>query len=151
MSLAGRAGANGTGGALRGFHRPRRWVAGWIALMALVAVGSLLPSAELPRPLFPGFDKVQHFVGYAVLSGYAVLLFQRMRAQALAALGVLLLGIAIELAQSHLTLTRTGSIADALTNALGILAGLAVAATPLADALQRLDARLARSDRVGRS
>lgn len=128
--------------ALRSFHSPRRWVAGWVVLMVLVVVGSLLPARGLPQPLFPGFDKVQHFVGYALLSAYAVLLFQRMRAQALAAIGLMLLGIAIEVAQARFTLTRTGSTADALTNALGILGGLAVASTPLAGALQRLDARL---------
>ncbi len=138
--------------ALRSFQRPRRWIGLWLLLMALVVAGSLLPARGLPRPWFPGFDKVQHFVGYALLSGYAVLLFQRMRAQALAALAVMLLGIAIEIAQSGLTQTRTGSVADALTNAVGILAGLTVAATPLAGALQRLDDRLARASRhPGRS
>ena len=89
-----------------------------------------------------GFDKVEHFLGYALLSAYAVMLFARMRPQAVAALGVIMFGIAIEVAQSTWTTDRLGDSADAMANALGALAGLLVSATPMARWLQRLDARL---------
>lgn len=127
---------------LREFHRPGWWLAGWGLLFALVAVGSLLPSSGLP-PVLPGLDKLQHFIGYALLSAYAVMLFARMRPQALAALGVIAFGIAIELAQAAWTVDRLGDSADAMANALGAMAGLLVSATPMAGWLQKIDARLA--------
>jgi len=129
---------------LREFHRPAIWLAGWGALFLLVAIGSLLPAGELPT-VSNGFDKVEHFLGYALLSAYAVMLFERMRPQALAALGVIAFGIAIEFAQSAWTADRLGDSADAMANALGALAGLCVTATPMARWLQRIDARLASS------
>jgi len=126
---------------LREFRRPAVWLAGWILLFALVAIGSLLPPGDLP-PAWPGLDKLQHFLGYALLSAYAVMLFARMRPQALAALGVIAFGIAIEFAQATWTAERIGDSADAMANALGALAGLLIASTPIARWLQRLDARL---------
>ena len=126
---------------LREFNRPATWLAGGGALFVLIAIGSLLPAGGLPT-VSDGFDKVEHFLGYALLSAYAVMLFARMRPQALAALGVIVFGIAIEFAQSAWTVDRLGDSADAMANALGALAGLCVAATPMARWLQRLDARL---------
>ncbi|HEY5612716.1 MAG TPA: VanZ family protein [Lysobacter sp.] len=110
-------------------------------MIATVIAGSLLPARELPPMPFDGFDKFQHLFGYAVLSAYASMLFARMRAQALAAAGLVVLGIGLELAQAALTASRQADPADALVNALGVLAGLAVAATPLAQWLRRLDGR----------
>lgn len=129
---------------LRGFRWPGLWLAGWAALFALVAVGSLLPSGDLP-PVLPGLDKLQHFIGYALLSAYAVMLFARMRPQALAALAAIVFGVAIELAQGAWTTDRVADSADAIANALGALAGLLVATTPMARWLQRLDARWSRA------
>jgi glycopeptide antibiotics resistance protein len=76
-----------------------------------------------------------------VLSAYAAMLFARMRARALAAAGLVVLGIGLEVAQGWLTASRQADIADALVNSLGVLGGLSIAATPLARLLQRLDAR----------
>jgi len=64
-----------------------------------------------------------------------------MRAQALAAAGLVMLGIGLEVAQATLTATRQADPADAVVNTLGVLAGLTLIATPLARWLQRLDAR----------
>ena len=127
--------------ALREFRRPGLWLALWALMIATVIAGSLLPARELPPMPFDGFDKFQHLFGYAVLSAYASMLFARMRAQALAAAGLVALGIGLELAQAALTSSRQADPADALVNALGVLAGLAVAATPLAQWLRRLDGR----------
>ena len=128
---------------LREFHRPAVWLTGWGVLFVLVAAGSLMPAGELPT-VSNGFDKVEHFLGYALLSGYAVMLFERMRPQALAALGVIAFGIAIEVAQATWTTDRSGDSADAMANALGALAGLLVSATPMARWLQSLDTRWSR-------
>ncbi|WP_052101485.1 VanZ family protein [Novilysobacter arseniciresistens] len=130
--------------ALRAFRRPWLWIGLWVALFALVALGSLWNADALPAPSFEGIDKVQHFIGYAVLSAWAVMLFARMRAQALAALVVIAFGIATEVAQGVLTTDRSADSADAMANALGALAGLLLSPTPLAGTLQRLDARWSR-------
>ena len=127
---------------LRGFRRPGLWLGLWMLMIMAVVAGSLLPARGLPPVLFDGFDKVQHLLGYALLSAYAAMLFARMRARALAAAGLVALGIGLEIAQGMLTASRQADIADAMVNALGVLAGLAVTATPLARLLQRLDTRL---------
>jgi len=127
--------------ALRAFHRTRLWLGLGVAMIAIVIAGSLLPAGELPPVPLMGFDKVQHLLGYFLLSAYAVMLFARMRTQALCAAGLVALGIGLEVAQASLTVSREADPADALANAMGVLAGLAIAATPLATLLQRLDAR----------
>src|SRR3546814_12746123 len=55
------------------------------------------------------------------------------------ALGLLALGIAIELAQYAFTSSRSMDPRDVLADALGVAAGFAVALTPLRDLLLRLD------------
>jgi VanZ family protein len=126
---------------LRGFHRPGLWVSLWLLLVLAVVVTSLLPADELPEPPFSGVDKLEHFFAYAVLSAYAAMLFAGRRAQSLAAVGLIALGIGLELAQGALTQSRQADSADALANALGALAGLMVAPTPAALILLRLDRR----------
>jgi VanZ family protein len=129
---------------LRSFHRPHLWVAVWLALVALVVAGSLLPAAELPTPRIAGADKVQHFIGYAALAGYAVMLFERARGHAAAAVAVVLLGVAIEFAQGELTQSRRADAVDVLANAIGALAGWALRFTRMRHALQRVDRAAAR-------
>lgn len=127
--------------ALREFRRPGLWLGTWTLMIVAVIAGSLLPAGELPAVPFDGVDKVQHLFGYSVLSAYATMLFARLRTQALAAAGLVVLGIGLEVAQGMLTASRQADIADAVVNTLGVLAGLAIAATPLARLLQRLDVR----------
>jgi len=129
---------------LRAFRRPRCWLVPWALMIATVVVGSLLPSDALPPSPFDQFDKLEHFLGYAALSAYAVLLFASRRAQVGAAIGLVALGIALEIAQAVLTQSRSADVFDAATDALGVLVGLSLAATPWAQALQRLDVRLAK-------
>ena len=124
---------------LRDFRHPGRWLALWGLMLVAVVVVSLLPARELPSAPFSGVDKVEHFVTYALLSTYAVMLFARRRGQALAAAGLIALGVALEFAQGALTDSRAADSADALANTLGVVAGLLLAPTPLATALQRLD------------
>ncbi|MDQ3287875.1 MAG: VanZ family protein [Pseudomonadota bacterium] len=127
---------------LRAFHRPRLWVLLGVGMVGLVMLGSLLPARDLPPVPFNGFDKVQHLLGYAALSTYAVMLFARPRMQAICAVGLVVLGVGLEFAQASMTNSRQADPADALFNSLGVLAGLLVAATPLAALLQRVDCRL---------
>lgn len=108
---------------LRRLRWPRLAVAGWVVLFALVALGSLMPARDLPTPSVQGLDKVEHLVGYAVLSGYAALLFATARARWAAAALVMLFGLGIEFAQSVLTTSREADPADVLANALGAFVG----------------------------
>ena len=130
------------GRVMRPFRRPWLWLSAWVALFALIAAGSLMSADKLPPVDLDGFDKLQHFAGYAVLAVGGVLLFAKLRAQALAVLVVIAFGIGIEFAQASLTTDRMGDAADVLANSLGALAGLLLSATPAAQWLQRLDARL---------
>lgn len=135
-------------GLLREFRWPYRWLALWGLMLAAVIATSLLPARDLPPTPFSGFDKVEHFLAYAALSAYAVMLLPRVRIQALVAAGLIALGIGLEFAQSALTDSRQADSADALANALGALAGLLMASTPLATGLLRLEARRGRRDRA---
>ncbi len=125
--------------ALREFRRPHVWLAIWLLMLAAVIATSLLPARDLPPAPFDGVDKLEHFLAYALLSAYAVMLFARVRAQALAAAGLIALGVALEFAQGALTDSRQADSADALANALGALAGLMLAPAPWASVLLRLD------------
>lgn len=127
---------------LREFRRPALWLCLWMLMLAAVIVGSLLPAGDLPPAPFDGFDKVEHFLGYAVLSAYGGMLFARMRAQLRTAAGLVALGIGLEIAQALLTDSRMGDPSDAVAGTLGALVGVVSASTPLARLLQRLDARL---------
>lgn len=130
---------------LRPFHRPILWLVLWLVLIALVISGSLLPADELPKPAFAGIDKLEHFLGYAALSGYAVMLFGRARAHAMAAMAMLLLGIAIEFAQGAITESRRADAIDVLANALGVFAGWTLRFVRVRHFLQGIDRVMARS------
>ena len=102
-TTATRRGAPAKPPAMRSLRRPGLWLSAWAVMNAAVAAGSLLPAGELPPVPFNGFDKVQHLLGYFVLSVFAVMLFARMRTQALCAAWLVALGIGLEIAQAALT------------------------------------------------
>lgn len=108
---------------LRPWARSGWLLAGWLLLIVGVVVGSLLPSAALPAPSFSGIDKLEHLVAYGLLSAYAVLLFAPVRVQALAALALVGLGVALEGAQAALTASRLADPADMVANTLGVALG----------------------------
>ena len=127
---------------LREFRRPWLWLAIWLAMLGAVVAISLTSADNLPPAPFDGVDKVEHFLAYLLLSDYAVMLFAGRRSQALAAAGVIALGIGLEFAQGSLTASRQADSADALANALGAVAGLMLAPTPVGRALLWLDRRV---------
>jgi VanZ family protein len=126
--------------ALREFRRPRLWLAAWLCLVALVVLASLLPPRNLPPAPFEGVDKLEHFLAYAALSAWAVMLFARRRAHAWMAVALIAMGLGLEWSQGAMTATRMADGRDAAANALGVLAGWAVGATPARGWLQGLDA-----------
>ena len=108
----------------------------WWCAVALVVVASLLPAMLLPQ-VPAGGDKLEHFGAYGLLAAFAVQLFGRFRPVLHACAGLVLLGIALELAQGLLTATRQMDVHDALANTLGVLAGVSTVLTPARDALLR--------------
>lgn len=89
----------------------------WAFLLALVTM-SLMPTAYLAAPVFSIWDKAQHALGFAVLTLLAVQAYPS-RSRLRLALALLLLGGAIELAQSA-SGWRMGDWRDGLANAVGI-------------------------------
>jgi VanZ family protein len=126
--------------ALRDFRRPRLWLGLWCAMIAAVIVLSLTPPPPMAVP--HGFDKLEHLLGYLLLSAGAVLLFARRRTQLWAGVGLAAMGVALEVAQALLTQTRAAEPADALANASGVAIGLVLSFSPWANALRWLDQRL---------
>jgi len=96
---------------------------GWLLAAAIVGL-SLAPSPPQAGGLVP--DKLAHFVAYAVLMSWFCLLHRGTRARL--AYGALWIGmgIALEFAQ-RATGYRSFELADMAANALGVLAGAAIA------------------------
>jgi VanZ family protein len=127
--------------ALKPFRRPTLWLGLWWLAIAVVVVLSLVSPPELPSTPV-GSDKLGHFLAYAALMTAAVQLFERRLHRWRAAGALVALGMLLELVQGGLTSTRMQDPWDAVANTVGVLAGMAVAATPWRDLLLRLDRRL---------
>ena len=104
-------------------------------MRALAVAGGWLLAAAIvwlsltPKPLDPGFshgDKVGHFLAYAMLMLWFAALYRGGGARTAYALLWIAMGVALEFAQGATTY-RTFELADMAANALGVLAGAAVA------------------------
>jgi VanZ family protein len=122
--------------ALKPLRHPRRWLAAWWCAIGAVVATSLVPAMLLPQ-VPAGGDKLEHFGAYCLLAMAAVQLFAPRRAVMRAGVGLVALGIALELAQGWLTTTRQMDVADALANSVGVLAGVATVFTPFRDSILR--------------
>ena len=122
--------------ALKPLRRQRLWLGLWWSAIAVVIAASLVPAFLLPEVPVGG-DKLEHFGGYFLLAATAVQLFATRRSLLRAGLGLVLLGIGLEVAQGLLTATRQMDPWDALANSAGVLAGIATVLTPMRDALLR--------------
>jgi len=88
-------------------------------LLVVVAL-SLIPQDAMPGPNL--WDKANHTAAYAALALAGGIGYRGVRPLMLVALGLLLLGAALELAQSALP-GRIASLYDVLANAMGIVLG----------------------------
>jgi hypothetical protein len=122
-------------------HR-RLWVALGATLIAAVIASGLLPGG--PPGAFPGSDKVAHALAYLVLMVWFSGLNPR-RAWPWLALGLLAMGIAIELAQGAMHVGRTAEVRDVLANASGVALGAMLAAAGAAAWPYRLETWLSRN------
>lgn len=125
-----------TTGMLKPLRWPRFWLAlWWLAIPATIAVCLVrLPPMALPD----NSDKVEHFLAYFLLAGSAVQIYRTRAALVWAGVGLVGMGIGIELAQGALTATRMADPMDVLANSIGVVAGLCLTFTPLRDLLVRL-------------
>ncbi len=106
-------------------------------MITAVVVVCVLPMPTLSLSV-DHVDKLEHVAGYATLAGYAAMLFGTRRAQASAACGLLVLGLALEGVQGWLP-WRSADVLDVAANAFGVLLGSLLAMTPASRILQRLD------------
>lgn len=107
---------------------PLRYRAVWLAAVAVlvvsIATGSLTPATVVPS--IGVWDKFQHAAAYFVLTFLLTGIVER-RAYPLAAVGGLLFGGLIEIAQGTLTTTRVMDWHDLVANSTGIAAALSCA------------------------
>lgn len=115
----------------------RLWQAlGWL-MISLVVLFTLLP--DPPKPPVISWDKGQHLLSYVVLMFWFRIAF----APRIFWVGFLVgLGVSLEFLQGW-SGYRHFEYADMLTNSLGVLMGLLLAATPLRAWMARLDHWLA--------
>lgn len=123
-------------GMLKPLRFPRFWLGLWWLAIALTITVCLIPPPPLDLP--PNSDKVEHFLAYFVLAGAAVQIYRTRAALLWACVGLVGLGVGIEFLQGALTVNRMADPMDALANSVGVLAGMALAFTPLRDLLLRL-------------
>ncbi len=126
---------------MKPLRHPRRWIGLWVLAIVAVVVVCLMPPPALP-PLPDHSDKVEHFASYFLLAFGAVQLFATRRALLLAAAGLVVLGVGIEIAQGALTSDRSADPYDALANSVGVALGMAMMLTPWRDLLLRMEKRL---------
>lgn len=99
-------------------------VLGWLMVLA-IGLGSLWPTMPSAAAAFS--DKLLHFGAYAGLAFVFAGALGHQRWLRIG-LGLLLLGVAVELLQHYLTSTRSGEWSDLAANIGGVSAGLLLAA-----------------------
>lgn len=101
------------------------WALLFVVLLAWVLVAALSPE---PRGPGLGLDKANHVAAFAALALSGLLAAgARARQAAWLATGLLMLGIAIEIAQAQIP-GRSPELLDVLADAAGIAAGMALGA-----------------------
>jgi len=123
--------------------RRKAWVAASALLVAVVVVASLTPSGTMPSPPILGFDKVEHFVAYAVLAAWFAGLYPRSSYLRIA-IWLTLLGLANEILQQAMGLGREGDPFDLMADIAGIGVGLLLAGTFTGGWALRVESWLAR-------
>ncbi len=100
----------------------------FVLLAVAVAVGCLLPTAELP--VFEASDKVQHFAAFMALGAIGTLAFPGRRAMLWLMIALFAFGCLLEGLQLFVP-SRQSSLGDVIADSLGIAAGIASGAVAL--------------------
>ena len=114
------------------------WYGVGVGLLVAVAVLSLIPLPEVGVG-----DKLSHVATYFVLSGYFAVLARRSRSLLRVAVGILVYGAVIEVAQGFVDY-RQAEWGDLLANAAGTAAGVLLHFTPIGGVVARIDSGLVR-------
>ncbi|HET6604685.1 MAG TPA: VanZ family protein [Xanthomonadaceae bacterium] len=126
----------------RALRWPRLWQAVGALGIATLVIVCVIPEPPDPLPLASA-DKLYHVLGYALLAGWYVQLYERGAGLIQALLALLALGLVLEAVQALLP-WRSAEAGDALANAAGVGLGGLLAATPAARWLQHFERVLAR-------
>ena len=127
---------------MRALRRPRLWLSVWLGMVLAVIVLSLVPPPAVAMELPKNSDKVEHLLAYAALGFAGLQVFSGRAALAALGLGLIALGVGLEVAQGVLVpAIRQMDWQDAVANACGVLLGLAPARTRAATWLQRWELR----------
>ncbi|MEO8160078.1 MAG: VanZ family protein [Arenimonas sp.] len=126
--------------ALREFRWPAAWLGIWAFGWLLCVVLSLVHPPQIGIEV-PDGDKIGHFLAYGLLAAWAVWIFSAARSHRRAALALCALGVAMELAQGAFTSYRMMDPWDGVADAIGVLAGWALALR-CSGLLQAFDRRL---------
>ncbi len=106
-----------------------------LAFIGLLALGVV---SLIPAPDLGGNDKIGHFIAYAMLSAWFSLLVEQRRTLWRILLGLIVYGLLLEFLQG-LTSYRSGDLADAVANSLGVMTGLGFYFSPLRRVLRKVD------------
>jgi VanZ family protein len=118
------------------------WLWRGIGWLLLASVAFLLVTPRVPDPLdIAHADKLYHVAGFALLAGWAALLYQSRRELLLRGLLLVAFGAATEVVQAILP-WRSGDLGDFAANVGGVCLGLALALTPLAKGLWLAERRM---------
>ena len=96
---------------------------GWSLSIAASTVLALMPVEHLQLPIFNLWDKAQHALAFAMLTGWALLLWPQSVARVI--MGMLAYGALLEWAQA-MTGWRYPELTDWLADALGVLTAWAI-------------------------
>jgi VanZ family protein len=102
------------------------WMATSAVLVAAIVYASLAPDLFLSLPVPGNFDKVEHFTVYCGLATWFTGLYPRSRYW-MVVMGLLMLGLGLEIAQGVMQLGRTADPRDMAANAAGVGVGLLLA------------------------
>jgi len=102
----------------------RVFVLAYFAAILVVSVLSLIPQPQLDAP--EGTDKALHLLAYGVIAACGALGFPNWNRRILAGTTAVGIGIFLEVAQGAWA-GRNGSVADALSNTVGVILGLIAA------------------------
>ena len=117
-------------------RHPWVWLGlGW-AFVAGAVVLSLVPGQKLPHTGVS--DKFEHALAYALLTLWFTGVYPRSSYWRIG-VGMLALGIAVEIAQYAMPFGRQMDVRDVVANALGIVLGLVVAMIGLGGWAQRIE------------
>ena len=115
------------------------WIAIGVALVLGVIWGSLQPAPQFVVP--NGFDKVEHFGSYMILTLWFTGLYPRSRYWAVV-VALLALGVAMEAGQYLMHMGRTADPYDVTANTAGIALGTVLALFVCGRWIARIDAWL---------